>query len=185
MKFATSISALFSHRKRRHYSLYLQLATGSSHSKVSVDPQTGTLHKLMPFRHAVAHNYRLGKFFATHLSLPPSTVVTSPDFKPFVGALCSGYPVCKRTIHKICALLNHLLTRRSEKCWKMRGSTRANNMWHCRRHVQRITLSVHFLRLERWCRAKPMLIITKTCSKEIYIYIQATCINNGKEQTSM
>ena len=56
MKSAKSTSALFSHLKRRHYFLYLQLATGSPHSKISVDPHTGTLHKLMPFRQAFAHH---------------------------------------------------------------------------------------------------------------------------------
>ena len=81
MKSAKSTSALFSHLKRRHCSLYLQLATGSPHSKVSVDPQTGTLHRLMPFPQAYTHNYRLSKLFAAHLSLPPSTDVTSPQFR--------------------------------------------------------------------------------------------------------
>ena len=56
MKSAKSIEALFSHMQRRHCSLYLQLATCSPNSKVSVDPQTGTLHKLMPFEQAFAAN---------------------------------------------------------------------------------------------------------------------------------
>ena len=86
MKSAKSTSVLFSHLKRRHYFLYLQLATGNPHSKVSVDPQTGTLHKLMPFRQAFAHNYRLSQFFGAYLSLPPSSVVTSPEFEQFAAA---------------------------------------------------------------------------------------------------
>ena len=67
-----------------------------------VDPQSGTLYKLMPFCQAFARNSKLSKFFAAHLSLPPSTVVTSPQFIKFVGALCCGYVyACMRTIHKI------------------------------------------------------------------------------------
>ena len=110
MKSAKSTSALFSHLQGRYSSLYLQLATGSPHNKVSSDPKTGTLHKLMPFCQAFAHNYRLSKFLAAHLSLHPSTVVTSRELKQFVGALCGGYvPSCKRTIHKILCIVRTLV----------------------------------------------------------------------------
>ena len=71
MNSTKSTSALFSYLKRRHYSLYLQLATGSPQSRVSVDPPTCTLQILTPFCQAFAHNCGLSNFFEAHLRLPP------------------------------------------------------------------------------------------------------------------
>ena len=139
MKYAKSTSALFSQLKRRDFLLFLQLATGTPNSKLSVDPETGTLHKPMPFRQAFAHIYRLSKVFAAHLSLPPSTVVTSPEFKQFNGALCGGYvPACKRTIHKILCIIRTLIDEKiremledARQHWGKQHVALQTDMWSC------------------------------------------------------
>ena len=104
-----------------------------------VSLQTGTPHKLISFCQAFAHNYRLSQFFTAHLSLPPSTVVTSPEFKQFFGAFCGGYvPACKRTIQKILCIVKTLIDENIRKMleearthWGKQHVALQTDMWAC------------------------------------------------------
>ena len=69
-----STSALFSHLKRRHYATFVKLATASAHSKMELDPQSGSLRSLMTFRQALVHNFRLAKWLGCMLSIPITTM---------------------------------------------------------------------------------------------------------------
>ena len=108
---ATSTSALFSHMKRKHYSLWVQLAVYSPHHKVVQDAQGSLLYN-MPFARSLVHHYRLTKWLVSALA-PISTTVDSAALRAFVGGLCAGYtPACARTVKKILSIAKAMMEKK-------------------------------------------------------------------------
>ena len=132
---ATSTSALFSHMKRKHYSLWVQLAVYSPHHKVVQDAQ-GSLQYNMPFARSLVHHYRLTKWLVSALA-PIAPTVESATLRASLGGLCAGYtPACPRTVRKILSIakammekkLQQMLFEAKEK-WGQPAITLQTDLW--------------------------------------------------------
>ena len=111
---AASTSALFLHMKRKHYSLWVQLAVYSPYPKVVQDAQ-GSLQYNMPFARSLVHQYRLTKWLVSALA-PISTTVESAALRAFVGGLCAGYtPACARTVRKILSVAKAMMEKKLQQ----------------------------------------------------------------------
>ena len=111
---ATSTSALFSHMKRKHYSLWVQLAVYSPHHRVVQDAQ-GSLQYNMPFARSLVHHYRLTKWLVSALA-PIAPTVESATLRAFLGGLCAGYtPACPRTVRKILSIAKAMMEKKLQQ----------------------------------------------------------------------
>ena len=111
---ATSTSALFSHMKRKHYSLWVQLAVYSPHHKVVRNAQ-GSLQYNMSFARSLVHHYRLTKWLVSALA-PIAPTVESVTLRAFLGGLCAGYtPACPRTVRKILSITKAMMEKKLQQ----------------------------------------------------------------------
>ena len=111
---ASSTSALFSHMKRKHYSLWVQLALYSPHPKVVQEAQ-GSLQYNMPFARSLVHHYCLTKWLVSALA-PIAATVESATLRAFLGGLCAGYtPACARTVTKILSVAKAMMEKKLQQ----------------------------------------------------------------------